>query len=172
MPLFAPRLMLGKMIDITPELLRSLDISALLLDIDNTMTTHDNPVPAPGVTEWIERMKSEGFDLVVVSNNSEERVAPFARLIGLDFVSKGNKPLPSGFRRACEKLGINPRNAAVVGDQIFTDILGGNLLGAYTILTEPYQFEDMPFFKVKRALEKPVIAGYKRKSKRESASYR
>ena len=157
MPLFLPRLMLGKMTDITPELLRGLGISALLLDIDNTMTTHDNPVPAPGVTEWIVRMKAEGFALVVVSNNSEQRVSPFARLIGLDFVSEGKKPLPSGFRRACEQLGINPKNAAVVGDQIFTDILGGNLLGAYTILTEPYQLEDMPFFKVKRALEKPVI---------------
>lgn len=169
MPLFAPRLMLGKMIDITPSLLRGLGISALLLDIDNTMTTHDNPVPAEGVTEWIKAMKAEGFSLVVVSNNSEERVAPFARLIGLDFVSKGKKPLPSGFRRACERLGIKPRNAAVVGDQIFTDILGGNLLGAYTILTEPYQLEEMPFFKVKRALEKPVIRGYRRREKRRSA---
>ena len=168
MPLFAPRLMLGKMIDITPELLRSLDIGALLLDIDNTMTTHDNPVPAPGVTEWIARMQEEGFLLVVVSNNSEERVAPFARLIGLDFVSKGQKPLPTGLRKACEKLGIHPRRTAVVGDQIFTDILGGNLLGAYTILTEPYQPEHMTFFKVKRALEKPVIAGYKRRAKRRN----
>ena len=167
MPLLSPRLMLSKMIDITPELLRSLGISALLLDIDNTMTTHDNPVPAPGVTEWIARMQTEGFKLVVVSNNSEERVSPFAELIGLDFVSKGAKPLPSGFRRACEKLDIQPRCAAVVGDQIFTDILGGNLLGAYTILTEPYQLEDMPFFKVKRALEKPVIAGYRRREKRD-----
>lgn len=165
MPLFAPRLMLGKMIDITPELLRSLGISALLLDIDNTMTTHDNPVPAGGVTEWIALMKGEGFALVVVSNNSEERVAPFADLIGLDFVSHGRKPLPSGFRTACQRLGIKPREAAVVGDQIFTDILGGNLLGAYTILTEPYELEEMPFFKVKRALEKPVIRGYKRREK-------
>ncbi len=168
MPIFAPRLMLGKMIDITPELLRTLNISALLLDIDNTMTTHDNPVPAPGVTEWIARMQSEGFKLVVVSNNSEERVSPFAELIGLDFVSKGKKPLPSGFRRACEKLDVQPRSAAVVGDQIFTDILGGNLLGAYTILTEPYQMEHMTFFKIKRALEKPVIAGYRRRAERRT----
>ena len=166
MPLFAPRLMLGKMIDITPELLRELGIEALLLDIDNTMTTHDNPVPAEGVVDWIERMKSEGFALVVVSNNSEERVSPFAQRIGLDFVSNGRKPLPSGFRRACRRLNIRPRTAAVVGDQIFTDILGGNLLGAYTILTEPYQLEHMPFFKVKRALEKPIIRRYKKRHRR------
>ena len=91
MPLFAPRLMLDKMICITPELLRERGLSVLLLDIDNTMTTHDNPVPARGVTEWIERMQSEGFRLIVVSNNSEERVKPFAELIGLDFVSHGHK---------------------------------------------------------------------------------
>ena len=168
MPLFAPRLMLGKMIDITPGLLRSLNISTLLLDIDNTMTTHDNPVPAPGVTEWIARMQKEGFRLVVVSNNSEERVSPFAELIGLDFISKGHKPLPSGFRRACEKLGVRPCSTAVVGDQIFTDILGGNLLGAYTVLTVPYQLEEKPFFKFKRALEKPVIAGYRRRERRRA----
>lgn len=168
MPLFAPRLMLGKMIDITPELLRQRGLRGLLLDIDNTMTTHDNPVPAEGVLDWIARMKSEGFVLIVVSNNSEERVAPFAETIGLDFVSHGKKPLPDGFRRACEMSGMKPAEAAVVGDQIFTDILGGNLLGAYTILTKPYQLEEMPFFKVKRALEKPVIRGYRRREQRRS----
>ena len=170
MPLFAPRLMLDKMICITPELLRERGLSVLLLDIDNTMTTHDNPVPAEGVTEWIKQMQSEGFRLIVVSNNSEERVKPFAQLIGLDFVSHGCKPLPSGFRRACEQLGVKPSQAAVVGDQIFTDILGGNLLGAYTILTVPYQLEEMRFFKLKRALEKPIIRSYLRRARRRSGA--
>lgn len=167
MPLLSPRLMSGKMIDLTPALLRELGITALLLDVDNTMTTHDNPVPAEGVVEWISRMKAEGFSLIIVSNNSEERVRPFADLVGLDFVSKGRKPLPGGFRRACERLGISPRKAAVVGDQIYTDILGGNLLGAYTILTEPYQPEDTSFFRLKRRLERPVIRGYRRRHRRE-----
>lgn len=167
MPLLSPRLMLGKMIDITPALLHDSGISTLLLDVDNTMTTHDNPVPAEGVAEWIDAMKAEGFRLIVVSNNSEERVSPFAGLIGLEFVSMARKPLPSGFRRACTLAGVLPKEAAVVGDQIFTDILGGNLLGAYTILTEPYQLEDMPFFKLKRALEKPVISSYRAREKRK-----
>ena len=70
MALFKPRMRVGKMIDLTPEQLRDAGIKALLLDIDNTMTTHDNPVPAEGVTEWIERMKSQGFLLMVVSNNT------------------------------------------------------------------------------------------------------
>ena len=73
MALFKPKMRIDKMIDITPEMLNAVGIKALLLDIDNTMTTHDNPVPAEGVTEWIAHMKSQGFMLMVVSNNNGER---------------------------------------------------------------------------------------------------
>ena len=157
MALFKPRMQVGKMIDLTPEQLRDAGIKALLLDIDNTMTTHDNPVPAEGVTEWIERMKSQGFLLMVVSNNTGERVSRFSDLLGLDYEVKAAKPLPYGFRRACGRLGVKPEEAAVIGDQLFTDMLGGNLLGAYTVLTEPYEPESMTFFKFKRACERIIM---------------
>ena len=149
------------MIDLTPQMLHDAGVTALLLDIDNTMTTHDNPVPADGVTEWIEMMKSEGFLLVVVSNNTGERVSRFSNLLGLDYEVKAAKPLPYGFRRACDRLGIRPEEAAVVGDQLFTDMMGGNLLGAYTVLTEPYELESMKFFKFKRACERFIMKFWK-----------
>lgn len=157
MALFKPKMRIDKMIDITPEMMNSVGIKALLLDIDNTMTTHDNPVPADGVEEWIARMKSLGFILMVVSNNNGERVRKFSELLGLEFEDSARKPLPTGFRRACNRLGIKPKEAAVVGDQLFTDMLGGNLLGAYTVLTEPYELESMRFFKVKRACERFIM---------------
>ena len=157
MALFEPKMRIDKMIDITPEMMNSVGIKALLLDIDNTMTTHDNPVPADGVEEWIARMKSLGFILMVVSNNNGERVRKFSELLGLEFEGSARKPLPTGFRRACNRLGIKPKEAAVVGDQLFTDMLGGNLLGAYTVLTEPYELESMRFFKVKRACERFIM---------------
>ena len=149
------------MIDLTPQILNDAGVRALLLDIDNTMTTHDNPVPADGVTEWIEMMKSEGFLLVVVSNNTGERVSRFSNLLGLDYEVKAAKPLPYGFRRACDRLGIRPEEAAVIGDQLFTDMMGGNLLGAYTVLTEPYELESMKFFKFKRACERFIMKFWK-----------
>lgn len=152
------------MIDLDEDFFASLGCKAVLLDVDNTMTTHDNPVPAEGVVEWLERMKNAGIRFIVVSNNSEERVAPFAKLIEVDFVSKGAKPLPKGYRIACERLDIKPCEAVAIGDQIFTDIIGGNLLGAYTVLTVPYKYEDTLFFKFKRLMEKPFIAFYKRKA--------
>lgn len=157
MALFKPKMRIDKMIDITPEMMNSVGIKALLLDIDNTMTTHDNPVPADGVEEWIARMKSLGFILMVVSNNNGERVRKFSEFLGLEFEGSARKPLPTGFRRACNRLGIKPKEAAVVGDQLFTDMLGGNLLGAYTVLTEPYELESMKFFKIKRACERFIM---------------
>ena len=157
MALFKPKMRIDKMIDITPEMLNAVGIKALLLDIDNTMTTHDNPVPAEGVTEWIARMKSQGFMLMVVSNNNGERVSKFSDLLELDYEVKAGKPLPSGFKRACARLGVRPKDVAVIGDQLFTDMLGGNLLGAYTVLTEPYELESMKFFKFKRACERFIM---------------
>ena len=157
MALFKPDMHIGKMIDITPEMLHGAGIRALLLDIDNTMTTHNNPVPAEGVPEWIDSMKAQGFLLMVVSNNNGERVRNFSDLLGLEFEGSAKKPLPVGFRRACGRLGVRPREAAVIGDQIFTDIMGGNLLGAYTVMTEVYEPEPMIFFKFKRACERFIM---------------
>ena len=161
MALFKPKMRIGKMIEISPSMLHSLGIRALLLDIDNTMTTHNNPIPAEGVREWLDEMKAQGFALMVVSNNNGERVRKFSQLLGLEFEGSAKKPLPVGFRRACARLGIQPKEAAVIGDQIFTDIMGGNLLGAYTIMTEVYEPEPMFFFKVKRACERFVMKFWK-----------
>lgn len=157
MALLKPSKRIGKMIDITPDLLNAAGVKALLLDIDNTMTTHNNPVPADGVAQWIDKMKHAGFKMMVVSNNNGERVRKFSECVGLEFEGAAKKPLPSGFRRACNRLDVQPKEAAVVGDQIFTDILGGNLMGAYTILTIPYQLESSRLFKLKRFFERLVI---------------
>ena len=161
MALFKPQMRIGKMIDLTPEMLRSAGIRAVLLDIDNTMTTHNNPDPAEGVRDWIDRMKSQGFLLMVVSNNNGERVRKFSALLGLEFEGSAKKPMPVGFRRACRRLGVQPQETAVIGDQIFTDIMGGNLLGAYTVMTEMYEPETMVFFKVKRACERFIMKFWK-----------
>ncbi|MBQ1519651.1 MAG: HAD hydrolase family protein, partial [Ruminococcus sp.] len=82
-----------KTVDITPDFLKKHGIKGLILDVDNTLTTHDNPVPADGITEWLENMRNNGIKLIIVSNNHPERVKPFADPLGLDFVSDSGKPL-------------------------------------------------------------------------------
>lgn len=146
-----------KVTDITPDFLIKNDIKGLILDVDNTLTTHDNPMPAEGVTEWIADMKKNKIRLIIVSNNHPPRVKPFADMLGIDFVCEGKKPLPNGFSEAIKKLGLPKKSIAAVGDQIFTDVLGANLFGIRMLYTAPIEHEKTTFFKVKRTLEKPFL---------------
>lgn len=149
--------------DIRPALLQKHNIRALILDADNTLSTHNNPKPADYVLEWLESMRDMGIALVIVSNNSRKRIHPFADSLRLPYTARALKPLPFGFRRTAAKLKLSPKNIAVVGDQIFTDILGGNLFGAPTILVEPIQMEDEAFFRLKRRLEAGVLRRYRKR---------
>lgn len=148
---------LNSVLDITPELLSENHIRGLLLDIDNTLTTHDNPVPAEGVEKWIKIMKDSGIRLFLVSNNTPERVSPFAEKIGLEFVCNGKKPLSSGFNRAQKLMNIPFGELAVVGDQIFTDVLGANLKRVKCIYVRPMELEKKGFLKFKRKIEVPFL---------------
>lgn len=143
--------------EITPEFLIKNNIRGLLLDLDNTLTTHDNPVPGEGVTEWLDSMRAAGIKMVIVSNNHPPRVKPFADMLGLDFVCEGKKPLSSGFNRAQKRMGIPFSQLAVVGDQIFTDMLGANLKRVRGIFVYPIEHEKTKFFKLKRWAEKPFL---------------
>src|SRR5699024_8483444 len=104
-------------------------VKGLVLDIDNTLTTHDNPVPDQGVAAWLEQNRLAGIQMIVLSNNSPERVKPFAEILGLDFIADGAKPLKKGYMRCSEAMNIPCEQLCMVGDQIFTDILGGNNAG-------------------------------------------
>jgi HAD superfamily phosphatase (TIGR01668 family) len=166
MSLFYPTIMLKRVWDITPEILQNLGVKALLLDVDNTLTTHNNPAPDTEALKWLAEMKAAGIMVCLASNNRERRVRPFAESLGAKHVSNACKPLPVGFIRAAKRLRLPAKAFAAVGDQIFTDIVGGNLFGAKTILLEPIEFETGPFFKLKRKLEKGIINEYRLKGKK------
>ena len=155
--LFQAKLALRSVCDITPELLGKLGVRGLLLDIDNTLTTHDNPTPAPGVEGWVAGMQAAGISLCLVSNNHPPRVEPFARRLGLDFVCEGKKPLTKGYREAVQKMGLSRKEVAAVGDQIFTDVLGANLFRVPCIFVFPMEMEKTKFFKFKRRLRAPFL---------------
>ena len=143
--------------EITPDILEKLGIRGLILDLDNTLTTHDNPVPGEGVLDWLDVMKKNNIRLMIVSNNHAPRVKPFADMLGLEFVSEGKKPLTKGFKEAVEKMGIPKKHIAAAGDQIFTDVLGAGLFGVKMLYVDPIEHEKTTFFKVKRKCEKPFL---------------
>lgn len=154
---FRPTYVFDKVTDITPEFLRKKHIKGLLLDLDNTLTTHNDPVVPQSSLDWIDLMKRSGIKLMIVSNNHAPRVKPFAEQLGIDFECEGAKPLSFGYSRAIKRMGLEKRDIAAVGDQIFTDILGSNLKGIRSVFVFPIQPETSLPFRFKRACEKPFL---------------
>ncbi len=166
MPLFIPNLILKDVTFIDKALLEQYHIKALVLDVDNTLTTHGSQEIKQGILDWLEKMKNENIPLMIVSNNTHDRIKPFAERLGIDFVAMGCKPMTRGFTIAQKRFGFPKHQIAVIGDQIYTDILGGNLKGCFTILVTPFELEEKLLFKIKRFLEKRHINRYHKKNQK------
>lgn len=160
--MFKPNFVLNSVTDITVEFLDKNNIKALLLDVDNTLSVaHANKTLRNGVAQWLSDMREADIPMMILSNAKKKRAIRFADSVGLDVVGLAAKPLPFGYFRAVKKLRIKRKNVAIVGDQIFTDVMGGNLSGVKTILVTDITPEDKPFFKFKRKLEKKMLKRWK-----------
>lgn len=155
--LFKPTIWVENVLKIDKLLLYKMQVKGLILDLDNTLSMHGSPAAEMGVTEWLDEMRQLGVKMMIVSNNTRERVTPLANELGLDFISFGCKPLHLGIRKGVKRLGLPKSQVAIVGDQIFTDVMGGNVYGIKSILVEPFYLEEHPGFKFKRKIESIVF---------------
>lgn len=110
-------------------------------------------------------MEKADIQVTIFSNNKENRVTVFAEPLKTPFVYKANKPLPRAFRRAQKTMKLNKDEIVVIGDQLLTDILGGNRAGFYTILVVPIVQSDAPITKFNRNLERMILNYFYRKGK-------
>ena len=154
--IFTPTIAMERVTDITPGLLKQMDIDAVLLDVDNTLAPPTEKTPYEGVIKWIDEMRAEGFAIVICSNNFNSRIKPFSDSVGLDCVAMSLKPFPFGFNRAKRKLKEKPKSVVVIGDQIYTDVLGANLAGMKSILLVPQSEEHGLSIKIRRSMEKNI----------------
>lgn len=163
-----PKEYLNSVKDINIELLNKNNIKGLILDVDNTLINLDKKMPA-GVSDWAKNLKDKGIKICILSNsNNIEKVGTVAKIIGVPYIFFGKKPLKTGFLRAKEILKLDNKNIAVVGDQIFTDIIGANRCGMFSILVKPIEEKDYLITKIKRPIEKFIINKYE-KNKRKSS---
>ena len=160
MKLFKPDYIFSRTTRITPQFLKEQGITNLLLDVDNTLTTHNNPDPSEGIDEWLDLMRANGINMMIISNNKKDRVAPFAARLGLPYSSMSCKPLTIGYNRGLKQLGGTKENTAMVGDQIFTDVMGANLSGMKSLMVMAILAEEGAGFKLKRMMEKGFIEKY------------
>ena len=160
MALFKPIAMKKDVLEITPGFLKKLGVKAVLLDIDNTLASYKSHEPINGAVEWVKTIQNAGFKVIVVSNNFEKRVNPIAAKFGLPFITFAMKPLPFGYLRASKILGVKCRECAIIGDQIFTDVMGANLCSMKSVLLEPIEVETGFSYDIRRGLEKGMRKRY------------
>ena len=131
---FLPRLIYPALTAISAEDLRSRGIALCMLDFDNTIVPYTTDEPTGQMLEWIACMLSSGLQLCVVSNSKRDRVRRFCARYGLDCITHAKKPFSRGIRACLERYQVAPQHAALVGDQIYTDVLGANSAGLTSIL--------------------------------------
>lgn len=154
-----------KVEQITVEFLQRNKIKALILDVDNTLIDYNRKM-AESILDWAKEMKKQGIKLYILSNtNHKEKVEEVAKKLEIPYQNLAKKPFKKGFLKVQKELAENSENIAVVGDQIFTDVIGGNRCQMFTILVEPIDEKDFWYTAWKRPLENKIKEKYKQKTK-------
>ena len=157
---FLPDGIFRNVYELTPEYLKNAGINALILDIDNTLVTYDDPEPTAPVKKWLDSLHEAGIQTAFVSNNHADRVERFCRDLGCYFHADAKKPSRRYMLEAVGRMGTTLSDTAAVGDQLFTDVWAATRCGMRSFLVPPIKDKRTPFFRFKRALEKPFLRLY------------
>lgn len=155
-----PDIYIEKVTEITLEMLKENSVYGIIIDVDNTIIDIDKNY-LEGIDKWCENLKQNGIKFCILSNtNKIKKVVKVANFLKIPFIYFAQKPNKKGFQKAMRIMNLNELNIAVVGDQILTDIWGGNKMGMYTILTKPINERDILITKIKRPIEKIILKKY------------
>ena len=165
MPLsFIPQIIVDKLTDVTPELLRHHGVQFLMLDFDNTIVPYTTNTPTGEMERWLQTMLTSDIGICVVSNSKRDRVVKFCDARGIPCITHSKKPFQKGIRNCRDRFSLDLTHAALAGDQIYTDVLGANCAGAVSILVTPIHLHNI-WLKLRHVAEKPFIAIGKRRLK-------
>ena len=167
-----PNFYYKKVEEITIETLIKNKIKLLILDVDNTLIDYYKNL-SEEVKQWTKEMKGQGIKLYILSNtNNKEKVETVAKKLQIPYKYFAMKPLKKGFKNIQKETNIKPENIAVVGDQIFTDVLGGNRSNMFTILVDPIDNKkDYWYTAWKRPIENKIKNKYKSKEEKNKDVY-
>ena len=166
-----PHLRVDSVLDLDVDRLRGLGLNALLLDVDCTLKNYRSEDVGAEVAAWLETLRAARIGLCLVSNGRGGRIRSFAEKLDLPYVAKACKPFPFGCRAAVRKMGFDRQRTAMVGDQLFADVMVGRLAGLTSILVRPIRPEEEPWFtRLKRPLERVLLRWTDSKPLDESAT--
>lgn len=160
---FLPSEHVKSIFDIKPEDLKKRGIKGIITDLDNTLVEWDRPLPTPELTAWFDSMHHNGILVTVVSNNDKQRVGTFCKPLETPFIHRAKKPFRKAFQKAVVQMGLKQEETVVIGDQLLTDVFGGNRSGFHTILVTPVSESDGINTKINRFIERRIMAAFRRK---------
>ena len=151
-----PKAYFNNVQEITIGFLLKNKIKALILDVDNTLIDYQENLSEETI-QWSRDMQGQGIKLYILSNSNKKRkIEKVANALEIPYELFAKKPFKKGFLRVKKFLKIKEQNIAVVGDQIFTDIIGGNSCKMFTILVDPVDKKDYWYTAWKRPLENRI----------------
>mgnify|MGYP001952779549 CR=1 FL=1 len=160
---FMPNQHVKSIFEITPESLLDNGINGIITDLDNTLVEWDRPHATPKLISWFENMKNSNVKITIVSNNNEARVKEFADPLQIPFIPAARKPLGRAFNKAVRDMGLKKEETVVIGDQLLTDVLGGNRSGFQTILVVPVAQTDGWMTQLNRRVERRILNWFRKK---------
>ena len=158
-----PNIYFNSVLEITINFLMKNKIKALILDVDNTLIDYEQNL-SEEIIKWSKHLQGQGIKMYILSNtNKTQKVKKVAEKLEIPYELFAKKPSKKGFLKIQQKLNINSKNIAVIGDQIFTDIIGGNRCNMFTILVDPVDKKDFWYTAWKRPIEdklkKKIVKG-------------
>ncbi len=162
--LLFPKKHLNSIFELDPQELKELGIKGIIADMDNTLVPWNDRTVQPRLSRWLADLKEKGFRVCIVSNNTADKGGELARQLDIPAFWYAIKPRRRAFRKALREMNLAAKEVAVIGDQIFTDVLGGNRMGLYTILVTPISDKEFIWTRLMRRLERLVLNYLKRKN--------
>ncbi|MDP1809558.1 MAG: YqeG family HAD IIIA-type phosphatase [Actinomycetota bacterium] len=154
---FKPDYFADSIYDIDGEWLAAKNINAMIIDVDNTIMARGERLPDDKLRLWVSGLRDSGIKLLVISNNWTDRVKRIAGHLELPLLAPAAKPLGPAYKIAIGRLGVAAAEIAIIGDQLFTDVLGGNRVGIRTILVAPISEVDLIHTKALRVFERILL---------------
>lgn len=161
--LFMPNSYVQSVFQIDLDKLVDKGIKGIITDLDNTLVGWDVKEPTEQIKEWFKTAKDKGITITIVSNNNEERVSSFSSHLDVDFIFKARKPMGKAFNRAIKQMNIKPSETVMIGDQMLTDVFGGNRRGLYTIMVVPVKHTDGFITQFNRLIERRLLRHFRKK---------
>ncbi len=150
--------------------LKKMGIKCLIFDLDNTIALIDQKKITEETKKLLTDLKKD-FIIVIISNNIKSRVQSYANYLDCDFVATAMKPLSRGFRKIKKKYHFQKDEMCMIGDQIVTDIYGGNRYGMFTVLVDPLGEKDLKITSINRFIERKILNDYQKKNIMKKGEY-